>query len=41
MKLVSFDIGLRNLAVCVLEGTSRTDMRITAWDVIDVIGEKN
>lgn len=41
MKLVSFDIGIRNLAVCVLEGTSRTDMRITGWDVIDVIGEKN
>jgi len=41
MKLISFDIGLRNLAVCVLEGTSRTDMRITAWDVIDVVAEKN
>lgn len=41
MKLVSFDVGLRNLAVCVLEGTSRTDMRITGWDVIDVVGEKN
>ena len=41
MKIISFDIGLRNLAVCVLEGTSRTDMRITAWDVIDVVAEKN
>ena len=41
MKLISFDIGLRNLAVCVLEGTSRTDMRIVAWDVIDVVAEKN
>ena len=41
MKLVSFDVGLRNLAVCVLEGTSRTDMRITGWDVIDVVAEKN
>jgi len=41
MKLVSFDIGLRNLAVCVLEGMTRTDMRITAWDVIDVVAEKN
>jgi hypothetical protein len=41
MKLVSFDVGLRNLAVCVLEGTSRTDMSITHWDVIDVVGEKN
>lgn len=41
MKLVSFDVGLRNLAVCVLEGTSRTDMAVTQWDVIDVVGEKN
>lgn len=41
MKLVSFDIGIRNLAVCVLEGTSRTDMVISHWDVIDVVGEKN
>jgi hypothetical protein len=41
MKLVSIDVGLRNLAVCVLEGTSRSDLRIVHWDVIDVIGEKN
>ena len=41
MKLISIDIGLRNLAICVLEGTSRTDMCITYWDVIDVVGEKN
>lgn len=41
MKIVSFDVGLRNLAVSVLEGTSRKDVRIIGWDVIDVIGEKN
>lgn len=41
MKIVSVDVGLRNLAVAVLEGTSRKDVRIVAWDVIDVIGEKN
>jgi hypothetical protein len=41
MKLISFDVGLRNLAVCVLDGTSRTDVQIRHWDVIDVIGEKN
>jgi hypothetical protein len=41
MKIVSIDVGLRNLAVCVLEGTSRKDVRITHWDVIDVLGEKN
>lgn len=41
MKLISIDIGIRNLAVCVLEGTSRKDMKILHWDVIDVLGEKN
>jgi Mitochondrial resolvase Ydc2 / RNA splicing MRS1 len=41
MKLVSIDVGIRNLAVCVLEGTSRHDVKIVGWDVIDVIGEKN
>ena len=39
MKLVSIDVGLRNLAICVLEGTSRADMKIVFWEVIDVVGE--
>jgi hypothetical protein len=40
MKLVSFDVGLRNLSYCVLEGTSRKDIRILDWNIIDVLGEK-
>uniref|UniRef100_A0A6C0JFZ5 Uncharacterized protein n=1 Tax=viral metagenome TaxID=1070528 RepID=A0A6C0JFZ5_9ZZZZ len=40
MKVVSFDVGLRNLAYCVLEGTSRADVRITDWNIIDVLGEQ-
>ena len=39
MKVVSFDPGLRNLAYCVLEGTSRADVRIVDWNIIDVLGE--
>ena len=39
MKLVSFDVGLRNLAVCILEGTSRKNVKITHWDLIDVMAE--
>lgn len=39
MKIVSFDIGLRNLAVCVLEGTSRNDITLLHWEVIDVMAE--
>lgn len=41
MKLISIDVGIRNLAVCVLEGTNRKDVRIVHWEVIDVLGEKN
>jgi len=39
MKLVSFDVGLRNLAFCILEGTGRSDVRILHWDLIDVMAE--
>ena len=39
MKVISLDPGLRNLAYCVLEGTSRTDVRIVDWNIIDVLGE--
>ena len=39
MKLVSFDVGLRNLAFCVMEGTSRKDVKILHWDLIDVMAE--
>lgn len=40
MKLISFDVGLRNLAYCVLEGTNRSDVRIVDWNIIDVLGEQ-
>lgn len=39
MKLVSFDVGLRNLAFCVMNGTSRSNVKITHWDLIDVMAE--
>jgi hypothetical protein len=39
MKIVSFDVGLRNLAFCVLEGNSRHDVKIVHWDLIDVMAE--
>ena len=40
MKVVSFDVGIRNLSYCVLEGTSRKDVKILDWNIIDVLGEK-
>jgi len=39
MKLVSFDVGLRNLAFCILEGTDRKNVKILHWDLIDVMAE--
>jgi hypothetical protein len=39
MKIVSFDIGIRNLCYCVLEGTDRTNVRIVDWNIIDILGE--
>ena len=39
MKLVSFDVGLRNLAFCVLTGTNRKDLGILHWNLIDVMAE--
>jgi len=39
MKLVSFDVGLRNLSYCILEGTNRTNIKIIGWDLIDVMAE--
>lgn len=39
MKVVSFDIGIRNLCYCVLEGTDRTNVRIVDWNIIDILGE--
>lgn len=41
MKLVSFDVGLRNLAYCVLEGTERSNVKIIEWGLIDVMAEES
>jgi len=39
MKLVSFDVGLRNLAFCIMDGTHRSNVKIIHWDLIDVMSE--
>lgn len=39
MKLVSFDVGLRNLAFCIMEGTTRANVKIIHWEVVDVMAE--
>lgn len=39
MKVISFDVGIRNLAYCVLDGTTRSDVRIVDWNIIDILAE--
>jgi hypothetical protein len=41
MKLVSFDVGLRNLAFCILEGTTKENFTILEWGLIDVMAESS
>ena len=39
MKLVSSDVGIRNLAFCIIQGTNRTNVKILEWNLIDVMAE--
>jgi hypothetical protein len=39
MRIISWDIGTRNLAYCILEGTNRSNVRIISWDLIDIMAE--
>jgi hypothetical protein len=40
MKVISFDIGIRNLAYCVLEGTDKKDVKIVDWNIVDLLSEQ-
>lgn len=37
--IISFDVGLRNLAFCILDGSGKKDVRILHWGLIDVMAE--
>lgn len=39
MRIVSWDVGTRNLAYCILEGTNRSNLKIVSWDLIDIMAE--
>ena len=39
MKYLSWDVGIRNLAYCLMEKDNSGDIKILGWDVIDLIGE--
>ena len=36
MKLVSFDVGIKNLALCILETDNKDEFAIRYWDVINL-----
>jgi hypothetical protein len=37
MKVVSFDVGIKNLAVCILEYDDSSNIKIIYWDVINLL----
>ena len=42
MKILSIDVGIKNLAICILETTNNNnDFIINYWDVIDLFQEEN
>tara|TARA_Y100000389_G_scaffold204357_2_gene256436 strand:+ start:4841 stop:5704 length:864 start_codon:yes stop_codon:yes gene_type:complete len=41
MKILSIDVGIKNLAFCILETTEKSNFIIRYWDVINLCNEKN
>jgi hypothetical protein len=40
IKIISFDVGLRNLAYCILDGTE-SNLKILNWGLIDIMAESS
>jgi len=41
MKLISFDVGIKNLAYCIVDDTNTSNMKILKWDIIDLLNINN
>jgi len=41
MKLISYDVGIKNLAYCIVDDTNTTKMKILQWDIIDLLNINN
>jgi len=41
MKLLSIDVGIKNLAFCLLDIKDKDDFKIIKWNVVDLCGTKN
>lgn len=40
MRVASFDVGARNLAVCVIEDVASEGLRIAEWALVDLVGDE-
>jgi hypothetical protein len=41
MKILSIDVGIKNLAYCLIEVLSQTEYKIIKWDVINLCGKED
>ena len=39
MRILSIDVGIKNLAYCLFQIKSKTNYRISNWDVIDLCND--
>ena len=41
LKILSIDVGMKNLAICLFNITDNIDYKIECWDVLNLCEEQN